>query len=113
MNNKGQTLVVFIMLLPFMCLLIGFIIDKCYLLYREKELKDIASIVCEYALDESKMDNEIKQLALENDKNIKNIQIIRKDNNTNITLSKNQKSMFSKLIGKDFYKIKVEISCIE
>lgn len=113
MNNKGQTLVIFIILLPFVFLLFGFILDKCYLLYREKELKDIADIVCKYALNEDKTDADIKQLALENDKEIKNIKITRTDSKANIILEKNQKSMFSKLVGKDSYQIKVKISCIE
>lgn len=113
MNNKGQTLVVFVVLLPFICLVMGFIIDKCYLLYSEKELEHIASIVCEYALDESKTENQIKKLALENDKDIENIRVTREENRVKVILSKNQKSMFSKLLGKESYKIKVKISCIE
>lgn len=113
MNNKGQTLVVFIILLPFVFLLFGFILDKCYLLYREKELKDIADIVCNYALNENKTETEIKQLALENDKDIETIKITRSDSKAEIILDKKQKSMFSKLMGKDSYQIRVKISCIE
>lgn len=113
MNNKGQTLVVFVMLLPFLCILLGYVFDKCYLLYQEKELEDIAGIVCEYALNKDKTEIEIRQLALENDEKIENIEVTRLDQEVQIILEKKQKSMFSSLIGKDSYQMKVKISCVE
>lgn len=113
MNNKGQTLVIFIILLPFICILFGYIFDSCYVMYQKKELKNIATIVCQYALNDNKPEDEIRQLALENDKDIENIKITKTDNEAKIVLEKSQKSIFSKLLGKDYYFIKANTSCIE
>lgn len=113
MNNKGQVLVTFIILLPMVCILFGYVLDKCYLLYQQKELKDIADVVCKYALKEEKSETEMKQLALENDKEIEKIAITRKDNSVQLVLEKKEKSLFSRLVGKDSYQIKVKITCKE
>ena len=113
MNNKGQVLVTFIILLPLVCILFGYVLDQCYLLYQQKELKDIADVVCKYALNEKKSAAEIKQLALENDKEIEKIAMTRKDNYVQLILEKKEKSLFSRLVGKDSYQIKVEMTCKE
>ena len=113
MNNKGQTLVIFVILLPFMCVLFGYILDKCYLLYQEKKLKEVAAIVCKYSLNQEKTEMDIKQLALENDEKIENIKINRNASKAKIVLEKKEVSIFSSLVGIDSYQIRVSVDCIE
>ncbi len=111
MNNKGQTLVIFIILLPIFCILIGLVFNQCNLSYQKRELKEIANLVCSYAIQEEKKEN-IEQLALENDQNISKVEIVRENNSVKIILSKKTTSLYSQLLGKN-NNLKVETSCIE
>ena len=46
LNNKGQTLVIFIILLPLICFITFFFIQKLILIYDEAHLKNIANDSC-------------------------------------------------------------------
>lgn len=111
MNNKGQVLVMFLILLPVVLVLFAYTIDKCYLLYQENSQKNIGSIVCDYALDNKNSDNDIKQLALENDSKLEKIKITRNDTQAIITLEKETDSLFGRLLGISTYKIKTKSKC--
>lgn len=113
MNNKGQTLVVFVILLPILCILIGYILEKGNLFYLERRQKELANTVCKYALNKEKSESQIRQLVLENDHEMKRIDISYYQGTTQITLLKEKKSIFSNIIGKDSYTIKTTVSCIE
>ena len=115
MNNKGQTFVIFVMLLPFLCVIMGYVVEKCYLLYQERSLKNTASIVCRYALDTHKDLDSLQQLALENDRNIQEFQVVFSDDQkeVEILLMKEQSGIVSEWIRKKPYEIKVKVSCME
>ncbi len=112
MNNKGQTLVIFIILLPIIIIILGFIVDQCYILYHEKNQKEITSLVCTYA-KEDKTENDIRQLALENDKNLNQIKITQNDQQVEITLEKELPSLFGNLLGIKSYHIKTNMTCMK
>ena len=113
MNNKGQTLVVFIILLPFVLFFIFYVIDKSYLTYQKKELESVAEVICNYALDTTKTEEEINFLAHKNDSNIENIEVNYTVDGVDITLKKHENSLFSKILKKDKDLIQVKVSCIE
>ena len=113
MNNKGQALITFVILLPVVLILFFYLIDKCYLLYSENSQKNIGNIVCNYALDINNVDDNIKQLALENDSKLENIKIIRRNNQVTIILEKNINSMFGNLLNIDKYTIRTKTKCGE
>ena len=111
MNNKGQVLVMFLILLPFVLVLFFYVIDKCYLLYQQNSQKNIGEIVCSYALDNSKNNDNVKQLALENDSKLEKIKISRSDDQVIITLGKEINSIFGKVLGISTYKINTKTKC--
>ena len=47
LNNKGQTLVIFVMILPIIVLGIAFILIKVYSTYEKNKQNNIANIICE------------------------------------------------------------------
>ena len=100
MNNKGQTLVLFVILIPVFLGLFAFCFDNIYMSIEKNKLLDIAEIANDYK--NSKTNDEIKDLILKNDKDIKKINIRNK-----IILEKEIDSIFGKIIGLDTYKIKV------
>lgn len=106
MNNKGQVLVIFVVLLPIILILLAYVFDKCYLLYEQQKISNIADIICDYKIKNSS--NELlQQLSLENDSKLTTIEV----NKNSITLEKTTSSIFGKLIGIDEYLIKVEKEC--
>lgn len=110
MNRKGQVLVLFLMLLPVFIVLFGYIVDKCYLMYQNNKLNNIGSTVCSYSIKESDI-NKVKQLALENDKELTKININKKNNKIEIILEKEIDSLFGNLLGIDNYNIKTRKIC--
>lgn len=108
-NNKGQVLVTFILTLPFIILAITYLTSQGLLLYEKNNLDNLASVICNYQdLDTKKLE----AIILKNDKNIKDIKIEREnDQLKTITLSKEQQTIFSKLIGYNKYNIKIKKEC--
>lgn len=112
MDNKGQSLIIFIILLPIIMIILGYVVDQCYLLYHEKNQKEITSLVCTYA-KEAKTENDIRQLALENDKNLSQIIIQQKNDQIEITLEKELPSLFGNLLGIKSYHVKTNMKCMK
>ena len=95
MNNKGQTLVIFIILLPLILLLIMFIFIKVYINYEKNKQENIVSLICtEYKKNDNI--NDLLKLGTLND-NTQDIEIKRINNGINIIL-----------IKETFLKIKVK-----
>lgn len=70
MNNKGQTLIFFIVILPILLLTLMFIIDLSNMNYEKNKLDNLAKEVIEYKLD-GKKDEEINSLIRLSDDTIK------------------------------------------
>lgn len=103
MNNKGQVLVVFILILPLLLLGGAYIVDTTYISYHTNKLNGINSLVIK-AAKEKKLDvKEIHEYINKNDLNIK-IEIVEITNNKiKIGLKKEIKSLFGNIIGKNKY----------
>ena len=70
-------------------------------------------VICNYALDTTKTEEEINSLAHKNDSNIENIEVNYTVDGVDITLKKHENSLFSKILKKDKDLIQVKVSCIE
>ena len=105
LNNKAQSLVIFVLILPVALLFIGYVFDVVNTNYEKNKLENL-SLMLKENLDEDITDNEIKELISKNDTNII-VSITRKENVTKVELSKRIKSLFGKIIGKEYYDISV------
>lgn len=104
MNNKGQTLVLFVMILPIALLLIYFVYTRIMLYGEKKQEEDIANSICRYYHD-GKSINELEEIIKANDKDYS--YKIKEENNTiKIIISKEIDSLLNK---KD--KVKTELIC--
>lgn len=108
-NNKGQVLVTFVLLLPFIILIITYLTSQGLILYEKNNLDNFASTICNYQnLDTKKLE----KIILTNDENIKDIKIERENNQLKtIVLSKEYQTIFSKLINHNKYNIKIKKEC--
>ena len=102
MNNKGQTLVLFVALLPFIFILFVFVFDLAFLSSEKTKLDSVASSSLKNIVMENKSKDLVKDNIKKNDSNI-NIDEI---SNSSICLSKELKPIFGGIIGYDIFKVK-------
>ena len=108
LNNKGQSLVIFIVMIPIFILLIILVYDIGNLAYEKQELDNINKIVIEYGLDNyNKLDvvDNMNSLAKNNNKEA-NYNIKYLDNEFYNESKYYIKSIFTKIINTDGYLAK-------
>lgn len=105
-NNKGQVLVMFVLLIPIFLLVLVLVVDISNLYIKKDELNNINYLVIDSILDKKIDDLEIKNLILKNDKDIIINKININNNVVEINLEKEYNGIFSHLVNMDIYNIK-------
>ena len=110
LNNKGQSLVLFVVMLPLFIMMGVYLIDVGYAKYNENKLNNVCTMVLNYGLDN--IDNNPKdkmiKLIYENENDIKEQNILVDPNNKLIKISvlKTSNGFLGNIIGKSIYKEK-------
>lgn len=89
LNNKGQSLVMFVVILPVIIMILMMVVDIGKMVNLKNELDDINYIAISYGLDnisDIEIENKMKKLIYKNKLGIDNIEIVIKDNEIDITL---------------------------
>lgn len=108
MNNKGQTLVIFIILLPIFLALYAFVIDVGLMTYENVKLKNTTKSILNSVVDKNKIsEDNIKKLYKKNDINIENIEIDISNENIIIKNDYYIDSMFGKILKIEEYEVSV------
>lgn len=105
MNNKGQTLVLFIFLIPALIGITAFVIDTGLIYYETNKLNNLNRIVIKYGLDNYDKEKIVNLINI-NDSDIKILGFLLEDNNLSIKLEKKMNSTFGVIIGKKYYSIR-------
>jgi len=98
MNNKGQALVIFVVILPILLIIFTLIIDLGFLYLEKKNISNNVIDSLEYYLDnitEENIDIKVKKILNENIKNVENITINDTNNYIEISVFKTRKSIYS------------------
>ena len=103
MKNKGQALVLFVLLLPIMILMLSYIIDIGYMSVSKKKIDNTIQEIIENSLENNLNEEEIKNLLIKNIDNIYIRNITIKDNEINIEIKVTIKTIFSS-IKKNIYE---------
>ena len=106
LNNKGQVLVMFVLLIPIFLLILVLVVDISNLYIKKDELNNINYLVIDNILDKGIDDLEIKNLILKNDKDIIINKISINNDVVEINLEKEYNGIFSHLVNMDIYNIK-------
>lgn len=106
LKTNGQVLICFVLILPLLLIGILFSVEISLNIIEKKNLEEIANITCRYALKE-KNKEKIEQLAYQNEKEIRDIEILREKDKVSVTLTKNKKN----ILGSNKKKIQVTLSC--
>ena len=110
MNNKGQTLVLFIIFIPILIMLAAFIIDTGIIIKESTRLKATTKTVLEDVFyKENKSESLITNLFNENNINTNNLEIVM-TNNITIKNEYQIESVFGKIIGLKHYTIKINMT---
>jgi len=98
MNNKGQALVIFVVILPILLIIFTLIIELGFLYLEKKNISNNVIDSLEYYLDnitEENIDIKVKKILNENIKNVENITINDTNNYIEISVFKTRKSIYS------------------
>jgi uncharacterized membrane protein len=108
-NNRGQSLVLFVLLLPIMLLIMVLVIDIGRLIIDRQDLNNINYLVVSYGvnhIDSEDIENELVELIYLNCSNLSSVDVSVSDDKVLVTLSKNSSSVFSKIFNFNLYKIR-------
>ena len=105
LNNKGQTLTLFVIFVP-VIIMIGIVMtDISYAKYQERKLDNINKEVVKYGLKHINEDpyEEMVNLIYKNDSDVDSYDISIDENKIRVELKRSSSSFFGKIIGKDIF----------
>ena len=108
LNNKGQSLVLFVVILPILLFILILVIDVGRVIALKQELDSVNKIVLDYGLDNLDKDNlneELTDLVKVNNNDIETIDIMLEDNKLYIVLNTNVNGIFSGLVNKSVFDV--------
>ncbi len=108
MNNKGQSLALFVVLLPVLLLLLVLIIDVGKLIILKLELNNISEIVLDYGLEhleDETLYSDLTKLVKMNKNDIDNVNIEFKEDKIYLKLSHSNETLFKNVINIVDFKI--------
>ena len=112
MNNKGQSLVTFILLIPIIFLILFMVYDIGSMVLFKIELDNINYLVTDYGVDKltnPDIENKLEEMIVKNKSSIDNVDITIKDNKLSIVLEDTLDNKIS-LIRK--FKVKIKSSYV-
>ncbi len=103
LNNKGQSLVLFVVLMPIILLMFVLVYDVMNAVYEKNRLSNTSYMVVDYALDDLDGVNEsdLVRLINKNVSGLSNIVVLIDNDKVNVTLSKNIKGVFGSIFDFD------------
>ncbi len=108
LNNKGQTLVMFIVIIPILLSIMVLVIDLGQAFTKKQELNNINKLVIEYGLDNIEKENlesDLTAYITMNAKDLSNVKVTVEDNNINITIKAYINGIISKALDIDGFEI--------
>ena len=109
MNNKGQTLALFVVILPVLLLLLVLIIDVGKLIVLKLELSNISELVLDYGLDhldDEDLTDDLVSLVDMNKDDIDKVHIYIIDNKIYINMLHNNEGLFKKVSNITIFTVK-------
>ena len=109
LNNKGQSLVLFVVILPILLLILIFVMDIGKVILLKQELINISDLVLDYGLDKINNENletELEELINLNKNDIDNIEVIKKNDKIYVNLNDKVEGNLSGIINLPVFKVK-------
>lgn len=106
-NNKGQSLVMFILIIPIFLLILTLVYDVGNAIYEKDRLSNTNYLTIEYGLNniDTVTENDLKNLIKQNTSNLKYIYVTIEGNQIEIKMEKDAKSIIGKMFNFNLVKI--------
>ena len=108
LNNRGQSLVMFVVIVPLLLLVLAMVVDIGNLVNNKIEINSVNKLAISYGIDnidKDNIENEVKNIINKNYKDIDDIKISIQDEKISIDLKYYSKSIFGNIIGTKGYLI--------
>lgn len=101
LNNRGQSLVMFVIIIPIILLILTLVYDVGSAIYEKNRLSNTSYIVIDYGLDNIDEVSEVEliELVQKNIDNLNYISVIIEGSNIKIELKKEIKGIIGKMFG--------------
>ena len=111
MNNKGQTLVIFIIMMPIILLIFTLVIDLGYVSKEKIKIDSTLRVIIRSVLEKETFSKEmIDDLIEKNELTYDNYKYSYENGLLKINITKNIKSILGKIINTDIYKIEIKLT---
>lgn len=106
-NNKGQSLVMFVLIIPIFLLILTLVYDVGNAIYEKDRLSNTNYLTIEYGLNniDTVTENDLKNLIEQNTSNLKYIYVTIEENQIEIKMEKDAKSIIGKMFNFNLIKI--------
>lgn len=106
-NNKGQSLVMFVLIIPIFLLILTLVYDVGNAIYEKDRLSNTNYLTIEYGLNniDTVTENDLKNLIEKNTSNLKYIYVTIEENQIEIKMEKEAKSIIGKMFNFNLVKI--------
>lgn len=106
-NNKGQSLVMFVLIIPIFLLILTLVYDVGNAIYEKDRLSNTNYLTIEYGLNniDTVTENDLKNLIEQNISNLKYIYVTIEENQIEIKMEKDAKSIIGKMFNFNLVKI--------
>ena len=107
LNNKGQSLVMFVLIIPIFLLILTLVYDVGNAIYEKDRLSNTNYLTIEYGLNniDTVTENDLKNLIEQNTSNLKYIYVTIEENQIEIKIEKDAKSIIGKMFNFNLVKI--------
>lgn len=116
MNNKGQTLVLFVVLIPIFILILALVVDNGLIMNTKNKLLNKSEMIIKNVypkLDTDNYEKLIKDLYIKNEIKYDDLIVNYSNNKLIITIKTSLKSVFGKFIGQDKYDLEISLTAIK
>jgi len=106
-NNKGQSLVMLVLIIPIFLLILTLVYDVGDAIYEKDRLSNTNYLTIEYGLNniDTVTENDLKNLIEQNTSNLKYIYVTIEENQIEIKMEKDAKSIIGKMFNFNLVKI--------
>ena len=106
-NNKGQSLVMLVLIIPIFLLILTLVYDVGNAIYEKDRLSNTNYLTIEYGLNniDTVTENDLKNLIEKNTSNLKYIYVTIEENQIEIKMEKDAKSIIGKMFNFNLVKI--------
>ncbi len=104
MNNRGQSLIMFLLILPLLTMFIAFIIDSSLSIMEKNKIDGIITSNIEEALNKDIRDENIIRNAITKNENME-VSVSIDGDDIKVIAKSNKKSVFGNILNFNYYKL--------